>query len=65
MAMAGQMSQKPNKQARLIALDGFTPKTYYIRSRTVKFAGSTSAPKSEDVYLRLFCSPNGDAVSSV
>jgi len=27
VTMAGQMFQKPNKQARLIALDGFTPKT--------------------------------------
>ena len=55
--MAGQMLQKPNKQAGLIALDGLRPKTYYIRSRTVKFAGSTSARKSEDVISPTFLFP--------
>jgi hypothetical protein len=42
-------------------LDALLPKTYSYQSRTVKFAGSASARKSEMNIFRLFYSPEAAA----
>jgi hypothetical protein len=47
------------------ALDGFPPKNYYYRSRTVKSAGSASVRKSEINIFRLFYSPDADDADAV